>query len=77
MHADFLRYAWGSVMISHFGNTTGAGGAPLEVAGVPVLEFYGFEGLTAWGCLAIEGLFFLVSFLAVWAALQWKRLERR
>ena len=79
-YINFLRYAWGAQMINSF-KDIGAGDtddkAPPQIAGTPILEYYGLEGETAWGYLGYECLFFIAFFLCAWAALQFKRISKR
>jgi ATP-binding cassette, subfamily G (WHITE), member 2 len=80
-YINFLRYAWGALMISQFrGKTyTDADGVDSEITigGKPILKYYGLEDYTEWEMLGYELLFFFVFFAAAWAALQFMRLSKR
>jgi ATP-binding cassette, subfamily G (WHITE), member 2 len=80
-YIDFLRYAWGALMISQFRGKTykNADGVESEImiGNQPILKYYGLEKYTAWEMLGYEVIFFVVFFAAAWAALQFKRLSKR
>lgn len=74
-YIDFLRYAWGALMISQFRGRSGPDGRPVTINGEPILSYYGLEDYTAWEMLGYEVLFFIVFFAAAWAALQFSALR--
>lgn len=68
---NFLRYAWGSLMINQFKDRN------VSVFGESVLSYYGLSGYSEWEFLGYETLFFIGIFFATWAALEFKRHVKR
>lgn len=68
-----LLYAFGALMYNQFSNCC----PEPAIGGQMVLEYYGLTGINPWVYLAIEFAFFLVFFLATWAALVFIRHDTR
>jgi ATP-binding cassette, subfamily G (WHITE), member 2 len=77
----FLRYAWSALMINQFDGETEASpnaGAPIQIAGLPILKYYGQDAFAnAWESIGYEALFFVAFFGLAWAALQFSRPNKR
>lgn len=70
-YLDFLRYAWGALMINQFQDQH------VELFGQDVLEYYGLDGYTAWEFIAYEIIFFIGFFVLCWLALAFKKHQKR
>lgn len=68
---DFLRYSWGALMVNQFE------GSGVRYLGETPLQVFGLEGVDKWGNLGVLWAFWGVFFGGAWAALQFKRHEKR
>jgi ATP-binding cassette, subfamily G (WHITE), member 2 len=62
-YMDFLRYAWGGLMINEFE------GQNTRIGRFEVLEYYSFDGENKWLFLLYQFLFFVGFMVAAWGAL--------
>lgn len=75
-YIDFLRYAWGALMINQFG---GASNVNIVVSPqtIPILEFYSLSGVSMWAWLGIQACFFVVFAILAYLAISYVRYIKR
>lgn len=72
-YLNFLRYAWGSLMVNQFGDDRDV----QFLNGQTVLEYYSLDGINKWAWLGFEIIFFFVFFLLTFLALTYIRWQKR
>ncbi len=70
-YLNFLRYAFGALAINQFQDRN------VPLFGVPVLDYYGLGGYSAWEFLGYECIFFFGIFGLTWLALTYKKHVKR
>lgn len=70
-YMDFLRYAWGALMINQFQ------GKNVQIFGQDVLEYYSLDGYSVWEFIAYEIIFFIGFFGLCWFALSFIKHQKR
>ena len=71
-YINWLWYAWGSLMINQFQDTTAT-----AFGNQPVLQYYNLEGKSAWAFMGYEAIFFVVFFFLAWFGLLVVKWQRR
>lgn len=71
-YIDFLRYAWGALMVNQFNNNDPAWNNDLTV-----LETYSLENVKKWAYVGYLSLFFLTFFLLSWTTLGLRKYSNR
>lgn len=75
-YIDFLRYAWGSLMVNQFkGNDVTF--VETGVENITILEYYSLGGVSKWAWYGIELGFFVAFFLFSYLALKFVKHVRR
>ncbi|GLC56437.1 hypothetical protein PLESTB_001104700 [Pleodorina starrii] len=69
---DFLRYAWGALMVNQFEDND-----PEFAGGLTVLQYYGLQGADKWAYLGYLSLFWLVFAVLALLALTYMRHQKR
>eukprot|EP00884_Botryococcus_braunii_P004583 jgi/Botrbrau1/14125/Bobra.182_3s0068.1 len=69
-YLDFLRYAWGGLMVNQFQ------GGQAKFGQYDILEYYGLNGVNKWLWLLFEFVFLAVFTVATWLALHKKYAHR-
>ncbi|KAG2482622.1 hypothetical protein HYH03_018464 [Edaphochlamys debaryana] len=71
-YIDFLRYAWGAVMVNQF-----EGERNVEWMGTTVLNYYSLGEIDKWAYMGYLSLFFIVFFLLALVTMQFKKYSSR
>lgn len=75
-YIDFLRYAWGSLMVNQFeGNNVNFIETPQQ--NITILEYYSLGGVSKWAWYGIELAFFVAFFCFSYLALKYVKHVRR
>jgi ATP-binding cassette, subfamily G (WHITE), member 2 len=69
-YLDFLRYAWGGLMVNQFG------GGDAKVGQYQILKYYSLEDVNKWLWLLYEFTFLVAFTAATWLALHKKYAHR-
>jgi len=64
------------MMANQFGPPDSANDPPY-IGGIPILSYYGLEGVDRWRWLGFEAIFFPIYTALLWAALAFWRHQRR
>lgn len=80
-YIDFLRYAWGGLMINQFEGDNNVIFIPANETtsspNITILEYYSLDGASKWGWFGIELCFFVVFFFFAFLALTFVKHVRR
>lgn len=71
-YIDFLRYGWGALMVNQFKDSTA-----IYLQNKTVLQVYSLHHVNKWSYVGYQWIFFFVFFTGAWAALQFKRHQKR
>ena len=75
-YIDFLRYAWGSLMVNQFeGNNVNFIETPQQ--NITILEYYSLGGISKWAWYGIELGFFVAFFCFSYLALKYVKHVKR
>lgn len=76
-YIDFLRYAWGSLMVNQFGGFDSLPPFVSDPEPISILDYYSLGGVSKWAWFGIELAFFVVFFFFAFLALTYVRHVRR
>ncbi len=74
-YIDFLRYAWGALMVNQF--TDPDYGNPPWIGGQTVLDYYFLGGVSKSAYVGYLALFFPVFFVFAWLTLSYMKYSSR
>ncbi|WPT13876.1 ABC transporter G family member 34 [Picochlorum sp. SENEW3] len=76
-YINFLRYAWGSLMVNQFGGFDSLPPFVSDPEPISILDYYSLGGVSKWAWFGIELAFFVVFFFFAFLALTYVRHVRR